>query len=80
MPDDGVDSERVKVIDFLLSRDAAGGRDAAVGGIPHGENRLEVRAAHQAFVVDVRVEKLAAERLEGLDGLTAVIGSGVFQP
>ena len=40
-----------------------------VGGVAHGDDRLDVRAAHQPLGVDVGVEELVAERLERADRL-----------
>ena len=60
---------RVELVDLLLGGDAAGGRDAPRRGRANGEDRVDVRAAHQPFGVDVGVEELAAVRLERADGL-----------
>ena len=58
-----IDAKGIKVINLLLSRDAAGGRHAPSSGIADGEDGREVGAAHQPFAVDVRIKKLTAERL-----------------
>jgi hypothetical protein len=41
----------------------------ARGGVAHGGDGLDVRPAHQAFCIHVRVEELVAIRLEGPDGV-----------
>src|SRR5215831_17682012 len=51
--DDGVDAERVEVVDFLAGSNAAGCGHAARGRSSYGGNRFEAGAAHQAFGVDV---------------------------
>src|SRR6476659_4369809 len=55
----------MELVDFALRRDAPGGGDAAGRVLSHGQNCFKIGAAHQAFGVDMRVEELTAERLQG---------------
>ena len=50
--------------DLLLGRDAPGGGDAPRRRRADGLDRCSIRPLHQPFGVDVRVEELAAERLQ----------------
>src|SRR6266496_1159541 len=65
---DGVDPEGVQPIDFLLSRDTAGGGHPSGGRVLHCQDGGQAGAAHQTFGVDVGIQELVAVRLQRTDG------------
>ena len=59
----------MECIDLCPGGDASGSRQSARGRGPHRQDRVDARAGHQPFGVDVRVQELVAVRLERLDRL-----------
>src|SRR5262247_89243 len=65
--DDGVHVMRVEQIDFIPGRDAAGRGDPTGGCPTNRQESLDVSYMHQAFLVYMRIQNLAAERFERPD-------------
>src|SRR5207248_2268987 len=66
--DHRIDAQAVEVVYFFSCGDAAGGGDATGGGAADRQDGVAVRASHEAFGIDVRVQKLRTVRLERLHG------------
>src|SRR5262245_643570 len=64
-----VAARRVELVDLVPRRDAARRGEAPRGGVANGHDRGHAGALHQPFEIDVRIEELAAVRLERLHGL-----------
>src|SRR5262249_49024799 len=67
-PDNRVHTHRVQPVDLFLRCDAAGGCHFVARRGTDGLDGSEVRAAHQPFAIDVRVEEFVTVRLECVDG------------
>src|SRR6266542_6914305 len=61
---DGVDPEGVQPVDFLLSRDTAGGGHPSGGRVLHRQDGGQAGASHQTFGIDVSIQELVAVRLQ----------------
>ncbi len=69
MPTTASTPRLIERFDLFVRGDAAGSGQASRGRAADGFDRRHVRSLHQAFAIDVRVEKLADEWLEAPRGL-----------
>ena len=63
-PDHGIHADRIQELHLIHRRDAACGRQPPGRGVADRFDRAHVRALHQAFAIDVRVEELSGVGFE----------------